>query len=81
MRIAVWLIFGTLLVACSGSNRVEHIVPVWANTPPPRPAAQYVTRKRQLQDVNNPVADSGNGSLHHPESQEAKKTEVHSSEE
>jgi hypothetical protein len=45
-----------------------------ANTPPPR--LQYVTSKRQLEDVSKPVAESGSGSIQYPDSQEAKKTEV-----
>jgi hypothetical protein len=81
MRIVIWLLFGTLLAACSGSNRVEDIVPAWANTPPSRPAAPYVTRKQQFQDVSKPVAESGNGSPNRPDSQEPKKAEVRYSEE
>jgi hypothetical protein len=41
---AAILTIGTLLAACSGSNRVERIVPAWANTPPrseTQPMPQY----------------------------------------
>jgi hypothetical protein len=37
------LLLATLLAACSGSDRVEHIVPTWANSPPPTP--RYQARK------------------------------------
>ena len=49
------LIFGTLLAACSGSNRVEGIVPAWANTTPPR-AAQYVANKNHVEGRSQPDA-------------------------
>jgi hypothetical protein len=55
MRIVVWLIFGTLLAACSGSNRVEDILPAWANTPPP-PATQYVAHKKHVEARSKPDA-------------------------
>src|SRR6516164_644296 len=45
MRILVVPIFGALLASCSGSNRLEDIVPAWANTPPRRPATQYAAPK------------------------------------
>jgi hypothetical protein len=45
MRILVVAIFGAMLASCSGSNRVEDIVPAWANTPPRRPATQYAAPK------------------------------------
>jgi len=45
MRILVVAIFGALLASCSGSNRLEDIVPAWANTPPRRPATQYAAPK------------------------------------
>jgi hypothetical protein len=56
MRIVVLLIFGTLLAACSASNRVEDIVPAWANTPP-RPTPQYVARKNRLEGQSKPDAE------------------------
>src|SRR5262245_65078342 len=37
-------IVATLLAACSGSSRVEHVVPAWANTPT-RPAPQFEAGK------------------------------------
>ena len=49
------LIFGTLLAACSGSNRAEGIVPAWANTTPPR-AAQYVADKNHVEGRSQPDA-------------------------
>ena len=49
------LIFGTLLAACSGSNRVEGVVPAWANTTPPR-AAQYVADKTHVDGRSQPDA-------------------------
>jgi hypothetical protein len=55
-RIVVLSILGTLLAACSGSNRVEDIVPAWANTPP-RPATQYVAQKKQLERPSKPDAE------------------------
>jgi hypothetical protein len=56
MRIVVLLIFGTLLLAgCSGSNRVESIVPAWANTPPPS-ATHYVEQKKYVEGRSKPDA-------------------------
>jgi hypothetical protein len=75
IRIALVFSFGTLLAACSGSSRVENILPGWANTPPP-PATQYMTHKRQLEDGSKPVAESRSGPVQNPESQEAKETEL-----
>ncbi len=76
MRIVALLIFGALLAACSGSNRLEDIVPGWANTPPRRPATQYAAPKNQLE---------GRGTLEveprgapEAEPQEAKKAEIQS---
>ena len=40
MPVVAVLIVATLLAACSGSSRVEHVVPAWANTPT-RPAPQF----------------------------------------
>ena len=40
VRIVVMSVLAALLAACSGSSRVEDIVPAWANTPP-HPATQY----------------------------------------
>ena len=44
MPVVAVLIVATLLAACSGSSRVEHVVPGWANTPA-RPAPQVVAGK------------------------------------
>ena len=49
------LIFGTLLAACSGSNRAEGIVPAWANTPPPS-ATHYVEQKKYVEGRSKPDA-------------------------
>jgi hypothetical protein len=38
-----------LLASCSGSSRLEEIVPDWANTPPRHPATQYAAPKNQSQ--------------------------------
>src|SRR5262249_55611647 len=46
MRIAAVLIFTALLAACSGSDRIEGIVPGWANTPSHAPV-QYTSRRSQ----------------------------------
>jgi hypothetical protein len=35
MRSVGFLVVAPLLAACSGSNRIEGVVPGWANTPPP----------------------------------------------
>ncbi len=50
MRTVGFLVVAPLLAACSGSNRVEGMVPGWANTPSstvwaatPSPTAQPVT--------------------------------------
>jgi hypothetical protein len=48
VRIVVMSVLAALLAACSGSSRVEDIVPAWANTPP-HPATQYSARKTQVQ--------------------------------
>jgi hypothetical protein len=55
MRILVFSICGTLLAACSGSNRVEDLVPAWANTPP-RPTPHYAARKNGLEGHSKPDA-------------------------
>jgi hypothetical protein len=47
MRLAAILVFTALLAGCSGSSRVEDIVPAWANTPPPHPASQHAARRNQ----------------------------------
>jgi hypothetical protein len=47
MRIVAVFIFAMLLAACSGSDRVEGIVPGWANTPPPSPV-HHTAHRSQL---------------------------------
>ena len=49
LRILVVGILSALLANCSGSSRLEEIVPDWANTPPRHPTAQYATPKNQSQ--------------------------------
>jgi len=49
LRILVVGILSALLADCSGSSRLEEIVPDWANTPPRHPTAQYAAPKNQSQ--------------------------------
>jgi hypothetical protein len=49
MPVVAVLIVATLLAACSGSSRVEHVVPAWANTPT-RPAPQFAAGKTRADD-------------------------------
>jgi hypothetical protein len=49
LRIIVVGILSALLANCSGSSRLEEIVPDWANTPPRHPATQYAAPKNQSQ--------------------------------
>jgi len=49
LRILVVSILSALLAGCSGSSRLEEIVPDWANMPPRRPATQYATPKNHSQ--------------------------------
>jgi hypothetical protein len=49
LRILVVGILSALLAGCSGSSRLEEIVPDWANTPPRHPIAQYAAPKNQSQ--------------------------------
>jgi hypothetical protein len=76
MRIVALLIFGALLGACSGSNRVEAIVPGWANTPPRRPATQYAAPKNHLEGRGTLEAQPR--STPEAEPKEAKKAEIQS---
>jgi hypothetical protein len=56
MRVLTGVIIATLpLSACSGSSRVEHVVPAWANT---RPASQYEARKPPPDASGKPIAES-----------------------
>ena len=47
LRILVVWILSALLAGCSGSSRLEEIVPDWANAPPRRQATQYAAPKNQ----------------------------------
>jgi len=47
LRILVAWILSALLAGCSGSSRLEEIVPDWANAPPRRDATQYAAPKNQ----------------------------------
>jgi len=49
LRILVVGILSALLANCSGSSRLEEIVPDWANTPPRHPTAQYAAPRNQSQ--------------------------------
>src|SRR5215472_16153710 len=73
MRIFVVAIFGALLASCSGSNRLEDIVPAWANTPPRRPATQYAALKNHLEGRGTLAAEPRGTPEAEP--QGAKKTE------
>lgn len=55
VRVALLLAGGILLTACSGSNRVEDILPAWANSPPSS-ATYYVTQRRHAEARSNPDA-------------------------
>jgi hypothetical protein len=55
VRVLAGVILAALLLsACSGSSRVEHVVPAWANT---RPASQYEARKPP-DASGKPIAES-----------------------
>src|SRR5260370_35780777 len=47
LRILVAWILSALLAGCSGSSRLEEIVPDWANAPPRHEATQYAAPKNQ----------------------------------
>ena len=54
-RLVASLIFGALLAGCSGSNRVEGIVPTWANAQPPRgEAPQHRARESRVEAPTTP---------------------------
>jgi hypothetical protein len=56
VRVLAGVILAALLLsACSGSSRVEHVVPAWANT---RPASQYEARKPSPDASGKPIAES-----------------------
>jgi hypothetical protein len=81
LRILVVGILSALLANCSGSSRLEEIVPDWANTPPRHPTAQYAAPKNQSQGRTTlaaepratPAAEPRGGPAAEP--QETKKTE------
>ena len=84
LRILVVGILSVLLASCSGSSRLEEIVPDWANTPPRHPAAQYAVPKNQSQGRTTLAAEPRATPAAEPrgalaaEPQEAKKTPVQS---
>jgi hypothetical protein len=47
MRLMAIFLFAALLAGCSGSSRVEDVVPAWANTPPPHSTTQHAARRSQ----------------------------------
>jgi hypothetical protein len=56
VHISLLTIFATLLlVGCSGSSRVEDIVPAWANTQPPS-STRYIAQRRQREAPGAPDA-------------------------
>jgi hypothetical protein len=89
LRILVVWILSALLAGCSGSSRLEEIVPDWANAPPRREATQYAAPKNQSRDRaslaaqqrGTPAVDPRTTPAAEPratpaaEPQEAKKTE------
>ena len=48
MRIVALFIFAAILSACSGSDRVEGVVPAWANTPQ-QPVVPYSARRAHVE--------------------------------
>jgi len=89
LRILVVWILSALLAACSGSSRLEEIVPDWANAPPRRDPTQYAAPKNQsrgraslaAEQRGTPAVDPRTTPAAEPratpaaEPQEAKKTE------
>ena len=81
LRILVVGILSVLLASCSGSSRLEEIVPDWANTPPRHPATQYAAPKNQSQGRTTLAAEPRATPAAEPratpaaEPQEGKKTE------
>jgi hypothetical protein len=89
LRILVVWILSALLAGCSGSSRLEEIVPDWANAPPRRDATQYAAPKNQsrgraslaAEQRGTPAVDPRTTPVAEPraapaaEPQEAKKTE------
>jgi hypothetical protein len=87
LRIIVVGILSALLANCSGSSRLEEIVPDWANTPPRHSATQYAAPKNQSQGRTTLAAEPRATPAAEPrgapaaEPQETKKTEGQSSSE
>jgi hypothetical protein len=79
MRIVAASTFAALLAACSGSDRVEGVVPAWAN-PPPQSAVEYSARRTHVEAgaAHNPVPAGKPATGPQPE---AKKPEPQSSSE
>jgi hypothetical protein len=89
LRILVVWILSAVLAGCSGSTRLEEIVPDWANAPPRREATQYAAPKNQsrgraslaVEKRGTPAVDPRTTPAAEPratpaaEPQEAKKTE------
>jgi hypothetical protein len=89
LRILVVWILSAVLAGCSGSTRLEEIVPDWANAPPRREATQYAAPKNQsrgraslaVEQRGTPAVDPRTTPAAEPratpaaEPQEAKKTE------
>jgi len=89
LRILVVWILSAVLAGCSGSTRLEEIVPDWANAPPRRDATQYAAPKNQsrgraslaAEQRGTPAVDPRTTPAAEPratpaaEPQEAKKTE------
>jgi hypothetical protein len=73
MRILVVSIFAALLANCSGSSRLEDVVPGWTNTPSRRPAVQYAAPKNHLEGQGAVAAEPRRTPQIEP--QEAKKAE------
>jgi hypothetical protein len=58
MPVVAVLMVATLLAACSGSSRVEHVVPAWANSPT-RPAPQALAGKPRPDDRGTREPEAG----------------------
>ena len=54
MRLVIFWLFGTVLAACSGSGRVEEVLPRWANTPSHSETPQYEAHKKHLEGRKKP---------------------------
>jgi hypothetical protein len=70
--VAALFVLAGLLAACSGSNRVEGVIPSWANTPPAHPTMQSTARRNHLES-RAPAAESPAKAPAQPQHEEAKK--------